>query len=355
MHIQATSIEPLLTRILQAPDRAALRTLAMGVPRYQVQWVDAGATGDQVGWRIASISDALTRRAIELAESELGPPPMAFAWVACGSQGRCEQTAHTDQDNALILSQSPGATARDYFLQLARRVTRDLDHCGLHLCTGGVMACNTDWQQPVAVWQDYFLDWIRTPALKSVMLAQNFLDLRTIHGEPALLQSLRGRVVVEARNSTWFLSALAREALKDSPPRSPLWRLGLRCPAWWTSRATPLNLKRRGILPIVSLARLLTVAHGLPALHTRSRLEAAIEGGAISAVAGQELIQAWELITTLRVRQQARFICAGRPPDNLIDGNTLSADERKRLCHAFAQVRFMQRSSGRHYLGGLPI
>ncbi|WP_240481093.1 putative nucleotidyltransferase substrate binding domain-containing protein [Ectothiorhodospira sp. BSL-9] len=147
---------------------------------------------------------------------------------------------------------------------------------------------------------------------------------------------------------------MAREALKDSPPRSPLWRLGLRCPAFWFTRARPLDLKRRGIMPIVSLARLLAVAHGLPELHTRERLEATIRLGTISPSAGEELIRAWDLITTLRVRQHARLIRAKRPLDNRVESGEFSADERKRLCRAFAQVRFMQRSIGRHYLGGLP-
>ncbi|AHK78895.1 cyclic nucleotide-binding protein [Ectothiorhodospira haloalkaliphila] len=354
MHDLALPTEPMLTQILQAPDHAALRTLAAGMPRLQMQWVDQGATGDQVGQRISAFSDALTRRAIELAETELGPAPMGFAWVACGSQGRCEQTVHTDQDNALILARPPTAAERDHFHRLAERVTGDLDSCGLHLCIGGVMARNEDWQQPVAVWQRYFLDWIRSPALKSVMLAQNFLDLRTIHGDPSLLRAVRERVTPEARNSTWFISTMAREALKDSPPRSPLWRLGLRCPAFWFTRARPLDLKRRGIMPIVSLARLLAVAHGLAELHTRERLEATIRLGTISPSAGEELIRAWDLITTLRVRQHARLIRAKRPLDNRVESGEFSADERKRLCRAFAQVRFMQRSIGRHYLGGLP-
>ena len=37
------------------------------------------------------------------AEAELGPPPCDYAWVALGSQGRHEQSAKSDQDNALVL------------------------------------------------------------------------------------------------------------------------------------------------------------------------------------------------------------------------------------------------------------
>ena len=41
---------------------------------------------------------------LHLAESQLGPPPVDYAWVAAGSQARSEQTAKTDQDNALVVA-----------------------------------------------------------------------------------------------------------------------------------------------------------------------------------------------------------------------------------------------------------
>ena len=50
------------------------------------------------------ITDAVTRQLLIIAEAELGPAPCKYAWVALGSQGRFEQSAKSDQDNALLLS-----------------------------------------------------------------------------------------------------------------------------------------------------------------------------------------------------------------------------------------------------------
>ena len=52
---------------------------------------------------ITDIADTVTRRLLAMAEAELGPPPAPYLWLACGSQGRQEQTGVTDQDNCLFL------------------------------------------------------------------------------------------------------------------------------------------------------------------------------------------------------------------------------------------------------------
>ena len=52
---------------------------------------------------MTTITDALTVRLIQLAEADLGAPPVDYALVAAGSQARMEQTAKSDQDNCLML------------------------------------------------------------------------------------------------------------------------------------------------------------------------------------------------------------------------------------------------------------
>ena len=57
---------------------------------------------------------------LAMAEDKLGPPPVPYLWLACGSQGRQEQTGVSDQDNCLIIDDAmePGDDA--YFKALAR-------------------------------------------------------------------------------------------------------------------------------------------------------------------------------------------------------------------------------------------
>ena len=49
------------------------------------------------------IADAVVKRTIQLVILDIGEPPMAFAFITLGSEGREEQTLSTDQDNAIII------------------------------------------------------------------------------------------------------------------------------------------------------------------------------------------------------------------------------------------------------------
>ncbi len=53
---------------------------------------------------IASLNDALSRRAIELVLARHDLADIDWCWLALGSEGRGEQTFATDQDNALLFS-----------------------------------------------------------------------------------------------------------------------------------------------------------------------------------------------------------------------------------------------------------
>ena len=58
---------------------------------------------------IASLNDALTRRAIEIVLARHDLDDIDWCWLALGSEGRGEQTFATDQDNALLFALPDGA------------------------------------------------------------------------------------------------------------------------------------------------------------------------------------------------------------------------------------------------------
>ena len=74
------------------------------LPSVVLDLVEAGAGAYAIGHAVTAVADSATQRLIQLAEAELGPPPVPYAWMALGSQGRNEQTARSDQDNALLIA-----------------------------------------------------------------------------------------------------------------------------------------------------------------------------------------------------------------------------------------------------------
>jgi CBS domain-containing protein len=137
-----------------------------------------------IGQIVTAMTDALTVRLLQLAEAQLGPPPVPYAWVAAGSQARSEQTAKSDQDNCLVLDDRYDVD-RDgpYFEALARQVCSGLDACGYVFCPGEMMAMTERWRQPLQRWLERFRHWIDQPEPAALMHTCVFFDMRPVHGE----------------------------------------------------------------------------------------------------------------------------------------------------------------------------
>jgi CBS domain-containing protein len=344
---QSASAVHLAGRVAKCETVAALAALSAELPDLQVRLHAGGATAGQLGQTVTSINDAIGSRLIALAERELGPPPISFAWAACGSQGRHEQTVHSDQDNALILHDDyrPEAHA-DWFAALAQRVNDGLDACGFRYCPGKVMAMNPDWRQTARAWSDTFAGWIRRPDNMAAMLAANFLDLRVVHGEAALLAPLYTTVVRECARHEGFLARMTANTLKNRPPLGFFRQLIV---AGSGEHADTFDIKRGGLIPIVDLARIHALAAGRAEIGTVARLRAVAGTPTLSAESAQELEEAFEFLGGLRLRHQAEQIRRGLPPDNHVAPAALTALERTQLKAVFAVVGRQQETLALRY------
>ena len=337
----------LVDTVRKAANLAALVEAHRRLPELQVQLCAAGASAQQIGHAVTAVADALTRRLIELAEEELGPAPVAWAWLAGGSQARREQTVHSDQDNALLLADDYDATAHaGWFKRLAESVCSGLAACGYYDCPGGIMASNPQWRQPWQAWRHLFDGWITQPDGHAVAQAVNFLDLRVIHGDERLFSSLQHEVLQQIRASQRFLTALSETALENRPPLGFFRNFVL---IGEGDHANTLDLKRRGLLPVVNLARVHVLSAGLPVIGTIERIHAAVDAGLISREGAEALEDAFNFIGTLRARHQASQIKRGEAPDNFVPPEELSAPERGHLKDAFSAIATLQTALGRHH------
>jgi CBS domain-containing protein len=266
-----------------------------------------------------------------------------------GSQARREQSSHSDQDNALLISDAMSGDDDQYFRALAERVNDGLNACGYIYCPGEVMAKTDRWRQPQAVWKRYFEQWIERPEPKALMFASVFFDLRALHDPSGLFPRLHDHVLELSRNNRIFIAYMAANALKHRPPlgffRSfVLIRSG--------DHNHTFDIKHRGSVPIVDLARVYALSSGLPEINTVERLEAAAEHKSLSRNGSANLIDAYELISTLRMRHQTEQIRHGAKADNFLAPEQLSPLERGHLKDAFRLIDTMQESLGQRYQAG---
>ena len=104
---------------------------------------------------------------------------------------------------------------------------------------------------------------------------------------------------------------------------------------------------------MTDLGRIYALQGQLRQVNTRARLEAAQAAGYLSTSGGADLLDAYDLIATMRLDHQAAQVKAGEKPDNFLDPSTLSDFERSHLRDAFVVVKTMQSSvsSGKGMLG----
>lgn len=321
-------------------DVDCLREVVARVPGLVRQMVEQGATAHSIGHVVSTLTDAVTVRLLHLAEARLGPPPVPYVWLAAGSQARQEQTALSDQDNCMVIADSydPACHAA-YFRALAEEVCDGLNTCGYVWCPGEMMAKTDQWRQPLAVWRRAFDQWIEQPEPKALMLSCVFFDLRPVHGEAALFEDLQRYVLDKTRGNRMFLAHMGRNALSHEPPIGFFRGFVL---IHGGSHDHTFDLKLRGVVPIVDLARVYALSAGLAAVNTQERLLAACEAKVVSREGAVDLVDALEFIGQTRLRHQARLIRDGKPADNFMSPDELSGFERSHLKTAFGVVKTMQ-------------
>lgn len=330
---QTNSSLYLVSTIFSQTTAAGLERLKPDVEAAFLQMVDEGSSSQMIGSAMATIGRAFSRRLLELAEKELGPPPVPYCFIALGSMARNEQTVVTDQDNALVLDDRFRPEQHDdYFALLAKRVSDGLAGCGYTYCTGGIMATNQQWRQPLRVWKDYFRDWINNPDPQRLLHSSIFFDLDSVYGEHEFALALQDLIAEQAPKNTLFLAAMARNALNRTPPIGFFRNFVMEKDG---RQNNTIDAKRRGTAPMTDLIRVHALACGTRAQNSFDRLTAIDNTQLLPSGVGDRLRYAFEFIAMMRIRQQALNLRQEQPPDNKVNPEAISSSERHHLKDAF--------------------
>lgn len=315
--------------------------LARRIPTVLGELVDQDVSAADISRIVTALGDAVRRRVVALVEAELGPPPVPYGWVVLGSVAREEEALSADQDHALVVAEQG---YDEWFVELATRVVDALERCGWPRCPGDVMATNPRWRLTVEQWAQQFAAWSAEPKPEAVLDIAIFHDMRHLCGDAQLTDEVR-------RASTTYVSSrllghLSAQALRMRPPLGFFRGFVLEHEG---GHGETLDIKR-GIAPVVQLARVHALRAGSTALSTRSRLTAAEEAGVLDHGSAADLRDALEFMSYRRLRHQVRQFRAGQEPDNCIAPAGLTDRQRRHLKDAFTIVRSAQQQMG-HRLG----
>ncbi|RJR17537.1 MAG: cyclic nucleotide-binding/CBS domain-containing protein [Desulfobacteraceae bacterium] len=307
--------------------------------------LERGGKAREICQLITQLNDHLAERIIELSIESLsenggGLPPLPFAWLALGSEGRQEQTLSTDQDNAMVFNDSDPSTeekARGYFLALGEAVVAGLESCGFPRCNGNMMASNPTWCQPLRVWKEYFNKWIfqRDLSAQDILVSSIFFDFRSIYGTDQLASDLRKYVLEAVPKSKVFLPHMALRSLELKTPLSFFNRFVLERSGKYKNH---LNIKRHGLLPLVDPVRILALEQGISRNNTLERIDALAERKVFSASDAKDLHDAFSLMIIMRLQHHLDIMKKGEELHDYIKPSELSMIQRYNLKMSFKAI-----------------
>jgi CBS domain-containing protein len=334
----------LLREIVAQRKIEGLYALSARVPHVVRRLIEEGAKANNITRVITILNDHILERLLSLMQEEMGSPPVRFCWITMGSEGRKEQTFRTDQDNAILYENPPGdwetvKATKLYFRHFGNQAINHLVACGYPLCKGKMMASNTKWRKPYTVWQGYFEDWMGNTDSENTLYAKIFFDFRPTYGAVEIGARLREYVGQKALKTKPFLRHLARDCIQLQTPLTFFRNFIVEKDG---EHKNSLDLKLRGLVPLVDFARMMALKHGIDETNTASRLRSLFENGVIPEDIYKEAIEAYEFLMQLRLAHQLEMMEAGQTPHNYVDPSELSDLERMTLKAAFDVVNRIQ-------------
>jgi CBS domain-containing protein len=333
----------LRSEIARSPDAAAVARAASELPETVIALHDAEMPVAAISRAIASVHDSATRRLIDLAHADLGPPPVPYTWLATGSFGRFEPFPSSDVDSALAWDgPDDDAELRGWMHKLAEHVLADLSAGGFEADAKGAVASNPLFARSIEAWEEAARTWVQNPDRdRGLMLLCVAVESDPVWGITTAAERLSA-AFARSPDRGLLLRRLARTALAVRPPTGFRRHRVL----LWSGERKLLDIKKAGLLPIESLARWSGLAAGVGAATTRARIEASESAGTLSREDAAVLRDVFELVCELRMEHQVDQLRRGEAPDNLIDPSGLMPLTRTALKDAFRAVARIQRVVG---------
>ncbi len=319
------------------------------VPAMVKEMTVNGIKSSAIRHAICQIFDAVMVKFINLAQAELGPEPVAFAFLTLGSNARHEMTMFSDQDNAIIfenVDKDRIDNVRRYFLKLADRVCTMLDKAGYPYCPGGIMAVNPRWCLALEEWESRFTYQTICDFDKVATEIHTIFDIRCIYGSKSLALELQQYMAAIVGDNPEFFLHLARNCLSYAVPLNVFGKFKTEN---IDGRET-INIKNC-IVPIVNMARIYALRNNINSPSTISRLSELVAAEVFTPEQFNEIKYVFDHLWYLRFYNQ--IICHSdlrRVNDELFVEN-LSDTEQQKLKESLVRVSTMQSHLSYDFLG----
>ncbi len=320
-----------------APDTVALGRAWAGLPLLARDLTAEDVDPRTIAAIISSEIRALTRRAAQLAEQRMletgkGPPPARYAVLVLGSAGRGESLLAADQDNAIVYERGePDGEVDRWFAELGEHMAATLDAVGVAYCKGGVMANNAQWRMSLERWRQTIDGWVRRQRPEDLLNVDIFFDGTTAYGDVALGEAIWKHAWDAGHRAPDFIKLLSEVARQWRSPITMFGRIR-------RDEAGRADLKKAGLMPIFTAARVLAIRHAVPAHSTPERLRGVLAKTGELESDFEAVIDAHRVILGAMLAQQLIDTEGGIPPSSRVDLRRLSPMQEAGLKAALGRV-----------------
>ncbi|MDK2041456.1 DUF294 nucleotidyltransferase-like domain-containing protein [Aliarcobacter butzleri] len=246
--------------------------------------------------------------------------------IVMGSEGRNEQIIKTDQDNALVIKNGIDVEQyRPYMQQL----TNHLIDLGYPPCEGNIMVSNPYWCKTADEYKTDITKWINSPDMKSYLDLAIFIDAFAVAGDKELLINLKEYLYNKIQSKDIFMAYFAKSTLAFDTPTTF---------SSFMAKDDLINIKKAAIFPIVQGIRSLALREKIKETTTIKRIKILEARNILEKTKAAELIEAFEIASTLRLKNQLDCIQEGVTLTNEINTNDLGKIERDLLKESFKIV-----------------
>jgi len=307
---------------------------------YVQSLLNSGANVSTITHYLTQCSDEITRKLIAMVVHEFGTPPVPFAFITLGSEGREERTLISDQDNAIIYADDPSSAvdSATYFNRFGKRMNELLFQAGYELCAGGIMAGNPRWNKPLNMWERYFTEWITEANPKNIVDINTFFDYRTVYGDADLTIKLRATTnELLSQHPAFF----AQMALECTNYKIPLGLFGRLQTEHSENKDGAINIKNASRV-IVNIIRLYSMKHKIDETNTIHRLTQLYVSNVFPYSLYRELLYSYEFLLNVQFRHHSYTISKNLHIDNDISLSFLTDIEVTTLKAALSIIAIFQ-------------
>jgi len=259
-----------------------------------------------------------------------------------GSEGRGEQILRTDQDNAIIFEEGFEPEEKEAVLL---RFIETLDKIGFPRCQGNVMVINPEWSKDLAGYKSDIRHWIASPDYNGLMNMAIFYDTYAVAGNIALFKTLRGYLFEKVQAHKEYLSYFAKSVESFESP------LGFfsRFVSGDKKHKDEIDIKKGALFALIHGVRALSLEHAVTKTNTTERIKELNNVGYMNKEDAHELLEALEIINTLRLHAQLEKLENEKEMDNYICLRTLGKLERDTLKEALKTVEQFKKRVAYHF------